>query len=180
ADTGTSVLGLLLAGGAVGAAGGFVYGENASLTPGQSTFITNTTMMGTMASLNVIIAKSRFDGVSDASLAIGIDGGLLAGALIAPHLDWSPRRSGLVFASSFVGSLVGLLVGGLATRPSNGGTTDANGKITLALATGGMFVGFGLGAYMTHDMAPDPVLAPHAAAPGATTMMPFMGDHGQM
>src|SRR6185312_1014399 len=173
ADTGTSVIGLLLAGGAAGAAGGFIYGENASLTPGQSTFITNTTMMGTMASLNVLTAKDHFDGWADASLAIGMDGGLLAGALIAPHLDWSPRRAGIVFATSFVGSLVGLLVGGLATKPSNGGTADANGTITLALATGGMFAGFGLGAYTTRDMTPDPTLAPPApAAPTAPAAPP--------
>jgi hypothetical protein len=182
ADTATSVIGLLLAGGAVGAAGGFIYGENANLTPGQATFVTNLTVLGTVTALNVIASENNFGGWQDATLAIGIDGGLLAGALIAPHLDWSPRRAGVVFATTFVGALVGGLVGGLATTPRNGGASDANATVTTAVATAGMWGGFGLGILMTRDSAPDPMLAPHPSqsGPPPTTMVPFVGDHGQM
>ncbi len=178
ADTATSVIGLLLAGGAVGAAGGFIYGENANLTPGQATFVSNLTVLGTVTALNVIAAKDNFGGWEDATLAIGIDGGLLAGALIAPHLDWSPHRAGVVFATTFVGGLVGFLVGGLATTPKNGGASDANATVTTAIATAGMWGGFGLGILMTRDNAPDPRAT--QGGPPPTTMVPFVGDHGQM
>jgi hypothetical protein len=182
ADTGTSVLGLLLAGGAVGAAGGFIYGENANLTPGQATFVTNLTVLGTVTALNVIAAKDNFDGWSDATLAIGVDGGLIAGALIAPHLDWSSHRAGVVFATSFVGALVGGLAGGLATKPSNGSASDANATVVTAIATAGMWGGFGLGILMTRDSDPAPIARPQPqpAPTMPTTMVPFVGDHGQL
>jgi hypothetical protein len=182
ADTGTSVLGLMLAGGAVGAAGGFIYGENANLTPGQATFVTNLTVLGTVTALNVIAAKDNFDGWSDATLAIGVDGGLIAGALIAPHLNWSSHRAGVVFATSFVGALVGGLAGGLATKPSNGSASDANATVVTAIATAGMWGGFGLGILMTRDSDPPPPMQPQPAQPPQmpTTMVPFVGDHGQL
>ncbi|HEY1552842.1 MAG TPA: hypothetical protein VGG28_33665 [Kofleriaceae bacterium] len=180
ADTGTSVVSLLLAGGAVGAAGGFIYGENANLTPGQATFMTNLTVLGTVTALNVIAAKDNFDGWSDATLAIGIDGGLIAGALIAPHLNWSSHRAGIVFATSFVGGLVGALVGGLATKPSDGGASDANASVVTGIATAGMWGGFGLGILMTRDDPPPLQAQPAQPAQLPTTMLPFVGDHGQL
>ena len=39
-------------------------------------------------------------GFENTTLAIGLDGGTLLGAISAPHLDWSPKRAKLVFAST--------------------------------------------------------------------------------
>jgi len=187
-DHASSVMGLLLAGSALGAAGGFIYGEAAHLTPGQSVFVGNLALIGSATAALTAVTANRdghYGGFEDGTLALGLDGGALAGALIAPHLDWSPRRAKYVFATTFVGALVGGLLGGLLTTPSNGGASDANATATAAAMTAGLWGGFGLGILMTKNSAPDPSLAqpaaqPQTAAAPTTSMLPWMGDHGQM
>jgi hypothetical protein len=102
------VVGLLFLGGALGAGGGFVYGQHAELTSGQSLFLGNAVLLGTATAALSAIAGSRnstFDNWENATLAIGLDAGIVAGAAIAPHLDWSPRRSKVVHDRRPVGRL---------------------------------------------------------------------------
>jgi hypothetical protein len=106
-SNGSSIMGLLTAGSVLGAGGGFAYGQLAHLTGPQATFAANVAVLGiTTAALGSVTGStnSKFGGWEDATLAIGLDGGALAGLLIAPHLDWSSHRANIVFLSTFVGA----------------------------------------------------------------------------
>jgi hypothetical protein len=181
----SSILSLLFFGSAIGAGGGFIYGQAADLTGAQATFIGNITVLGGATAALGAIAGSRdgkFGSWENGTLAVGLDAGLVAGALIAPHLDWSPRRSRVVFAASGVGALVGGMVAGLATGKKNdAGDTERNGDVVAAFMTAGMWSGFGLGIMMTKDSAPDPKFnkPATASATSATSYAPWVAD-GQM
>jgi hypothetical protein len=102
---------------------------------------------------------------------------VLGGALIAPQRDWSPRRANTVFASTAVGALLGGLLVGLATKRSEG--DSSNGDLVAGCMTAGMWGGFGLGIFMTSDAAPDVRFHRSVAGP-AVTVAPFAGDRGQV
>jgi hypothetical protein len=187
-----SILSILLVGSAVGAGGGFIYGQTAELTSAQAVFVGNLATLGTAtAALGAITGSQdeQFGTWESGTIAIGLDAGLVAGALIAPHLDWSPRRSKVVFAATGVGALAGGMIAGLTTNTNDGsGSRDPNGNIVAACMTAGMWGGFALGVFMTRDSAPDmkhakkapPIAAPPAPAPTATTYAPWVGDRGQL
>jgi hypothetical protein len=186
-----SILGLLLAGSAIGAGGGFVYGQAADLTSGQAMFVGNLATLGAATAAFGAITGSQdeeFGNWESGTLALGLDAGLVAGALIAPQLEWSPRRSKVVFAATGVGALLGGMIAGLTTNTSdNGGSRDPNGNIVAACMTAGMWGGFAIGIVMTRDAPSDPKFTrpaqPTAAAPAAptpTTYAPWVGDRGQL
>ncbi len=186
----SSILGLLLVGGAAGAGGGFAYGQVADLTPGQATFVANMTLLGSAtAALGAITGSQdgKFGGWEDGSLAIGLDGGAIAGAAIAPSLDWSPRRAKVVFASTVIGSFAGGMLAALVSKP-NTDSTSSSGDIVAASMTAGMWGGFGLGIMMTKDDPPDPRFKqPQPAtttasrpATSPTSIVPWLGDRGQL
>ena len=189
-DNADQVLALLFGGSAIGVAGGFAYGQVAHLTSGQTTFVANMTLLGTATAAFGAIMGSRdgnYGGFENGALALGLDGGVVAGAAIAPSLDWSPRRAKVVFASTAVGALVGGMVAGLTTKPnSTGGSTEYNGDIVAACMTAGRWGGFGLGIMMTRDNPPDPIYAHPtptgvAAGTGTPTMItPWFGKDGQL
>jgi hypothetical protein len=174
------VFGLLLLGSAVGTAGGFLYGQTADLTSGQSTFIGNLALLGSATAAFAAIAGSRdgrFGGWEDGALALGLDAGVLGGALIAPSLDWSPRRSKVVLATTALGALVGGLMSSLTTSARNSDST--NGDLVAGCMTGGMWGGFGLGILMTQGADPD--VRFNRPTPGSSvTVAPFAGDRGQV
>ena len=191
-----SVLNLLFLGSAAGATGGFIYGQAAKLTSGQSLFVANLTLLGiTTAALGAITASSDgdFGNVENGALAIGLDGGAIAGALIAPSLDWSPRRAKVVMASTVIGAFVGGMFAGLLANPNDGETRSDNGEVVTAAMTAGLWGGFGLGIMMTKQSAPDPRFMQPAAAPVAartakvsasatptsTAFAPWVGREGQ-
>jgi hypothetical protein len=187
----SSVLGLLLGGAAIGAGGGFAYGQVAELTPGQATFVANLTLLGSATAALGAITGSRdgqFGGWEDGSLAVGLDGGAIAGAAIAPSHDWSAHRAKRVFASSVIGALAGGMVSGLLAKPKTGGTSDTDADLVAATMTAGMWGGFGLGIMMTKDDLPDPrfkqpqtpTTTASRAAAAPTSIVPWLGDHGQM
>jgi hypothetical protein len=183
ADHADSVLGMLVAGTAIGATGGFFYGHTQDLTSGQSLFVGNMMLLGTSTAAFVAIAGSqdgKFGGWEDATLAIGLDGGAIAGAILAPSLDWSPHRAKVVFASTFVGAFIGGMLAGLIDKPENGSATDANGNVVTGALTLGLWAGFAAGVVMTHDDAPDLRYA-QPTPPGAgmpTAMMPWITPEG--
>jgi hypothetical protein len=179
------VIGLLFLGSAVGAGGGFAYGQAADLTSGQSIFLGNTVLLGTATAALVGITGSRngqYDNWENAALALGIDVGLIGGALIAPRLDWSPYRARIVFAATAIGALVGGMLPSLITKRSD--DESYNGDLITGAMTAGLWGGFGLGVMMTRDKAPDAkYMNPRAsAAPTArsTSYLPFVGEHGQI
>lgn len=183
---GDDVIGLLFLGSALGAGGGFLYGQTADLTGGQSMFVGNTVLLGTATAALTAIAGSRndsFDSWENAALAIGLDAGLLAGALIAPRLTWSPRRAQLVFAATAIGALVGGALPGLITKRDEG--EDYNGDLIAGCMTAGLWGGFGLGIVATRDMpaalAPPPAAAGRGVPALSTTQIaPWLGDRGQL
>ena len=183
-ERGQSVLGLLLAGSAVGVTGGFAYGQAAHLTPGQATFVGNLTLLGAATAALGAITGSRdgsFGSWENTSLALGLDGGALAGALIAPKLDWSPRRAKTVFVSTTIGALAGGMLVGLLAKPKDGSSSDTNGDLAAAGMTAGLWGGFGLGILMTKETAPDPRFTqPKSNAAASTSFVPWLGERGQM
>jgi hypothetical protein len=185
-----SVLNLLFLGSAIGATGGFIYGQSAKLTSGQSMFVANLTLLGTAtAALGAISGSTdgEFGNPENVALTVGIDGGAILGAVIAPHLDWSPKRARTVFAASVIGAFVGGMFAGLLAKPADGGASDANGNIVTGTMTAGMWGGFGLGIMMTRDTNPDPKFTqptqPNATSRtgGApTAIAPWIGEHGRV
>ena len=182
----SSIMGLLTLGSVAGAAGGFIYGQNADLTDGQSLCVGNLMLLGSSTALLTAVTANRdgnYGGFENTTLALGLDGGAVVGALVAPHLDWSPRRSKVVFASTFVGALVGGLLAGSISKPSN--TSDENASIVTGAMTAGLWGGFGLGILMTRDQAADPKYV-HAASGGSakkgaqTSFAPWVGANGQL
>jgi hypothetical protein len=182
----SSVMGLLTLGSIVGSAGGFIYGEHADLTEGQTLFVGNMMLLGSSTALLTAVTANRdgsYGSFENSTLLIGLDGGAVAGALIAPHLDWSPRRSKYVFASTFVGALVGGLLAGAIAKPSNGSTSDTNASVVTGAMTAGLWGGFGLGILMTREDPGDPkYVAPRPSGPpsSTTSFAPWVGANGQL
>jgi hypothetical protein len=188
-DRPSAILGLLFAGSAIGAGGGFIYGQAAELTSGQALFVGNLATLGAATAAFGAITGSQdeeFGNWESGTLAVGLDAGLLAGALIAPQLEWSPRRSKIVFAATGLGALLGGMTAGLTTSSKD---SDPNGNIVAACMTAGMWGGFAVGVLMTRDSPADPKFTrpaqPNAApttpaTPTATTYAPWVGDRGQL
>jgi hypothetical protein len=184
---GESVLNFLFFGSAIGAGAGFVYGKNAHLTSGQATFVANMTLLGTATAALGAISGSRdgeYGSWENTTLAVGIDGGTAAGMIIAPSLDWSPRRAKVVMAATVIGAFVGGMMGGLLTPRDTGETRTDNGDIATASMTAGLWGGFGLGIMMTKDDLPDPRFAQpttkQASNSAPTSVVPWVGHQGTL
>jgi hypothetical protein len=144
-------------------------------------------LLGTATAAFGAITGSRdgeFGGAENGALAVGLDGGTVAGAVIAPMLDWSPRRARVVMAGTIIGAFAGGMMSGLIAKPSDGESRDANGDIVAAAMTAGMWGGFGLGVMMTKGDNPDPrftqPVKASAAGGAATTLAPWIGRTGQL
>jgi hypothetical protein len=177
-----SVVGLLFFGSGIGAGLGFIYGMNADLTRGQATFVGNMTLLGSATAAFTAIAGSRdgeFGAWENGTLALGLDAGVVAGALIAPRLDWSARRSKIVFAATGVGALLGGMVAGLTTSKAD--EREESGDLVTTCMTAGMWGGFVVGILMTRDSTPDPrYLKPHGGGGVPTSYAPWIGREGQI
>ena len=105
-------------------------------------------------------SRSRcfFGNFENGTLAIGLDVGLVGGALIAPKLNWSSKRSKQIFAASTLGLLIGGATPGLFTKRNSNdpGDDDYNGDLIAGCMTASMWGGFILGIAMTGDQEPDP------------------------
>jgi hypothetical protein len=179
------VMGLILLGSAIGAGAGFAYGQSADLTEGQSTFLGNAVLLGTStAALTAVLGSQNgtYDNWENGTLAVGLDAGLVGGALIAPALSWSKKRARVVLASTVLGALAGGMVAGLTTNKDRdqSGDEDYNGNVIAGCMTAGLWAGFGLGVIVTKGYEPDPTYGNAAAAPtrtaSSTSFAPFVGD----
>ena len=185
----SSVMNLLFLGSAAGATGGFIYGQSAKLTSGQSMFVANMALLGSATAALGAISGSRdgeFGHWENGTLAVGLDGGTVAGALIAPKLDWSARRAKVVFAATTIGALAGGMFAGLLTN-NQGESRTENGDIVAGAMTAGLWGGFGLGVMMTKQSSPDPrFMQPQTAQPTAarpaspTAIVPWVGASGRL
>jgi len=186
ADQSDSVMGLLTLGAAVGTVGGFVYGQNADLTSGQSTFLANMVLLGvSTAAMGSILASTdgKYGSPENTALLLGTDGAAVAGALIAPHLDWSAYRAKFVLAGTIIGAFAGGLVAGLATKQqmnSDGTTNDANGDVVTASMTAGLWGGFALAILMSKDELPDYRYQKKPTPASNTVTTPWVGPHGSV
>jgi hypothetical protein len=181
AEDGEDVLGLLFLGSALGAGGGFAYGQAADLTSGQATFLLDAILLGaSTAAFGAVIGSQDgdFGDVESGTLAVGLDAGVIAGALIAPSLDWSTSRARAVLAATFVGALIGGSLPGLFTRRD--ANEDYNGELIAGCMTAGMWGGFGLTVLLTRDMAPDQKYAKSRATPTVAPWVPPRGGMGLM
>jgi hypothetical protein len=184
-----SVLNLMFLGSAAGATGGFIYGQNARPTSGQSLFIANLALLGSATAALTAIAGSRdgtYGGWENGALAVGLDGGTVAGAVIAPSLDWSAKRSKVVLASTAIGALAGGMFAGLVAN-NNGESRTDNGDVVTGAMTAGLWGGFALGIMMTKQYSPDPKFAQPTAptrtaakAASPTTIVPWVGTSGRL
>jgi len=176
------VIGLLFLGSAIGATGGFAYGRAADLTSGQATFLGNAVLLGSATAALGAIAGSRdgeFGNWENGTLALGLDVGILGGALIAPALDWSPGRAKTVFAATTVGALLGGALPGLITKREEG--EDYNGDLIAGCMTGGLWVGFVGGIVLTTGSEPDTSLKKTSQPAGtALSVAPWVGKPGQL
>jgi hypothetical protein len=170
------VVGLIFLGSAVGTGAGFAYGQAADLTEGQSTFLGNAVLLGTStAALTAMLGSKngQYNNWENATLAIGLDAGLLGGALIAPQLDWSKRRGRFVIAGTVLGALGGGMIAGLTTKKDN--DDDYNGNVIAGSMTAGLWGGFVLAILATRGSEPDPKF--RRADPASTTVMPMVGEN---
>jgi hypothetical protein len=173
------VLSTLLIGGTAGAVGGLVVGRRLDLTRGQTYFAGTLSLLGlgTSALASALLYRDG-DGLGRpemTSLVVGLDGGLAAGLLLAPKVDWSPGRARFVGAATLVGTFLGGMVGGLlATGKDAEGNTTTHEEVAVLSMLVGMWGGFAGGIALSSDWAPD---ARYRAAPGpAITALPMLGD----
>nr|MBA2540264.1 hypothetical protein [Deltaproteobacteria bacterium] len=123
----------------------------------------------------------EFGNTENTTLAIGLDVGLIGGALIAPRLDWSPKRSKQIFAASVLGLLIGGAAPGLFTKRDDG--EDYDGDLIAGCMTAGMWGGLALGIVLTGNQPPDPSFGSKKAKPAAgpsTSVSPWSPGRGQM
>lgn len=178
--TSEDVLGTLLVGGTIGAGGGLALGKSLRLTRGQSVFATNLSLLGLGTSAMVGALIDRDDGELDraemTSLVVGLDGGLAAGLLVAPKIEWSYGRARFVGAASLVGTFLGGMVGGLLAtdRDETTGEATTDPDIAVVSMLVGMWGGFAGGIAITNDWAPDPRF--HAASAPPITATPMVGE----
>ncbi|RMH42576.1 MAG: hypothetical protein D6689_07755 [Deltaproteobacteria bacterium] len=146
------VLGTTVAGGAAALA----LADRMHPTRAQSSLTLTLSIAGlSTAGLGMVIAdyEPSDDDTALLVLAGGLNAGMVAGMVAARDLDWSHSRGRLVALSTFLGALGGVASGALVVGEPD---DDAESRILAATTLGGLWAGFGLGAYLTRDMQPDP------------------------
>lgn len=162
----------VLAGMALGAGGGLLYGDAVRPTRGQMSFVGTMATLGiASAGLGLIVANP--DVSADTvlyTMTAGLDLGAAAGLVMGKDLTWSSARARLVWLGALLGGVAGfggsLLIGG-------GGGADF-GRAAAGITLAGTWGGFALAAHLTRDMRPD---RRYRAAP-AVQLAPMGVPHG--
>lgn len=171
-DSSEEVLGIGLAGMAVGGALGLGISDRARPTVGQSIFVSTMGVMGfaTTGLGMLVVANDNLDeDVALGLLAGGLDAGAAAGMAIAPRLTWSRSRARLTQLGALLGGLAGLGVAAIITGEPD---SDSEARLMAAATLGGMWAGFGAAVKLTDDMSPDPRFA--AAGADSLAVAPAM------
>lgn len=159
--SGEQVMGVLTLSSAIGTGAGFLASRGEKLTPGQGLFATNVTLLG-VGSAALIASITDHDGNHDdaalTALAIGLDGGVIVGLAVAPHINWSHRRASVVGMGTLAGTLVGGMVAGLVApkQTNTDGTSSLSQNFVATSVLIGAWAGFGAGILETSDLPPDP------------------------
>jgi hypothetical protein len=138
------------------ATAGLLIADNVKPTRGQVTIVENFGLMGVSSTLLslAIIQPEDIDGDAFLTItAVGLDGGLAAGALFADKLDWSHSRARLVELSAFLGGVAGVGTSILLLSDSDG--SDNTIRLGAGITLAGLWGGFALGTHLTRNMAPD-------------------------
>ena len=169
-DSSEEVLPALLVGGTVGAVGGLALSRGLELTSGQVMFATNLALLGfgTSALAGALLDDDgEFDNGEMSALTLGLDGGALAGVLLAPKITWSAKRARVVGVASMAGFFAGSLAGAaFVDKNADGSSGDPDPDAVAVGVLAGMWGGFLLGVKLTDEYATDPEVLSQAAAAG--------------
>lgn len=147
-------LGGMILGGAIS----YAMAKRTDPTRGQVAFTALSAKMGlASAGLGLMLAQPG-DRPNSSRLALvgGVNLGALAGAMVAPGLDWSLSRVRLVGLGSLLGAVAGWSTAAIITGgPGEGELDDRSSRIWAASTLVGMWGGFGVAARLTKDMPAD-------------------------
>lgn len=137
------------------ATAGLLVADQIRPTRAQVTVVETFGLMGvasTLLSLAIVQPNDLSGDAFTTITALGLDGGLAAGALFAGKLDWSYSRARYVELSAFLGGLAGV-GGSILLLADRGG--DDTARLAAGITLAGLWGGFALGTHLTRDMAPD-------------------------
>jgi hypothetical protein len=159
---------------AAGGAAGAYLGHRYEPTGAQARYAGTLAVNGFItAGLGMIILQPDFEDekIPMATLAIGMDIGLVAGISSASKIEWSGSRLTYVTLAEFLGGLGGFAISGLVVGSD---PTEEEGRAMAVATLGGMWGGFALGIHMTRDMEPDSRFArtPAGGAGASLQLMP--------
>ena len=181
-DSSEEVLPALLVGGTVGAVGGLALSRGLELTSGQVMFATNLALLGfgTSALAGALLDDDgEFDNGEMSALTLGLDGGALAGVLLAPKITWSAKRARVVGVASMAGFFAGSLAGAaFVDKNADGSSGDPDPDAVAVGVLAGMWGGFLLGVKLTDEYATDPKFFPKQPPPVTIAPMVSGGQLG--
>ncbi len=159
-----------LAGGFAGGALAFALSDHLDPTRGQVNFVGTGAILGVATSALTLVVVQP-DNVQSTTVAWTVLGGLqvgtLAAAALLPEIDWSVSRTRLVTLGAAVGVLTGWGVMMLVS-----GDDSLEPRAVGGMALAGLWGGFGLAAWLTEDMKPDPrYTAPRVTGALAPTVL---------
>lgn len=167
----------LVGGAIVGLGTGLVLAPRLQPTAGDAALFNSGVAWGAITGALFIPVFDASSRVRYATLATGLDLGVVAGALLAARYDVSRRRVVFIDLSGFAGMLAGL-----ATESAVSGATNdtGSGERTSHYALGGMAIGLGLGTFLTRnlDVPKLPRLTPSVSRGGADGRTVIVGLGG--
>ena len=172
-ETSEEVMPILLAGAVVGAGAGLAVGHGMSMTRGQVMFAADLGLLAfasTALTSGMLDEDDEIDNSELLSLQLGLDAGVLAGLVLAPHIDWSYRRARWVGAASLAGFFTGSLLAVGATDKGE----DPDPDVVAASVLTGMWAGFGLGVLLTRGWDADATKASPTAS-SSVVLLPRVG-----
>ena len=166
-------LGFGLAAMAVGGAGAMYLADAYDPTPAQASYAGLMGVNGLITvGLGLVIVQPDLDYRNVLTLlALGLDGGVVAGAALGRDLTWSRSRITYVTLAEFLGGLTG----GAAAIVTADESSEDGEKLAAGLVLAGVWGGFALARHLTSDMAPDPR---YRASASTVTLVPMVSDRG--
>ena len=159
----------VLAGGALGSTAGLIAGfgfaKDKKLTRGDVALIDTFAGMGTVGglTLGMLMQPAQKGGYAVNSL-LGGTAGIVAGVILAPQTNTTPRRVLRIAGLAAAGGAVPFVI--LAADPHNSGVQRAVGGLSTAGLAAGAIVGFILTRHMDEGLdVPDAAVAPMGPAP---------------
>jgi hypothetical protein len=162
-----------------GGAGGLWLAREARPTRGQVMVTNITATLGfATAGLGLLVLQPDFDSGDGIlwTLAGGLDAGTAIGMAMAPQVEWSLARARLTGLGAFLGGLTAW--GGAVLITGTDIESTRRGRIWSGSALAGLWGGFGLSAYLTRRMEPDPRYLDRAATSALLTPTAVPGGLG--